>query len=172
MSADMTDYGQIAYDRLQIADALYRFAAGLDENDGEILASAFTEDAVFDGSPSGRKIGIEWPAVTGREAIVAMCASVIGPLDTSHSASNIRVSLDGDTAVVKAHLMAQHFLPGEGPRPDHTDHALLMNRVDADVVRDGDRWRLRRLTIDNAWFEGNPTVVTSAATQSRVPAEQ
>ena len=58
----------------------------------------------------------------------------------------------GDTARVRCYAMAQHYLPQEGPGPDRTRHALMMNRYDADLTRDGRTWRISRLTIDNAWF--------------------
>jgi hypothetical protein len=34
-----------------------------------------------------------------------------------------------------------------------------MNRYNAELVRDEDTWRISRLTIDNAWFEGDPTLL-------------
>jgi hypothetical protein len=85
----------------------------------------------------------------------------VGPLDTSHVISNVRATVDGDTAHVHCYAMAQHYLPGEGPRPERTRHALMMNRYDADMRRDGDgsTWRISRLTIDSAWFEGDKTVL-------------
>jgi hypothetical protein len=169
MNAERADYGHLAYERMQIADTLYRYAAGLDENDAALLTSVFTEDAILDGSPTGAKVGIEWPAVTGRDAIVALCTNFIGSLDTSHSVSNVRTVVDGDSATLRALQLAQHFRAGEGSRPDRTSHILLMNRLDAEAVRDGDQWRLRRLTIDNAWAEGDTSVITRAAQSASVP---
>lgn len=46
-----------ARDRLEIADALYRFAAGIDFNDADLLTSAFAENAVADFTPKARKVG-------------------------------------------------------------------------------------------------------------------
>jgi len=48
-----------ARDRLEIADALYRFAAGIDFNDADLLTSAFAENAVADHT-SATKLGIEF----------------------------------------------------------------------------------------------------------------
>jgi hypothetical protein len=155
------DYGKLAYDRTEIADTLYRYALGLDLGDADFLASAFTEDAVFDFTPAASKLGMEFPIIVSREIIVKTMIAAVGPLDTSHSATNMHITVDGDTATLKAHVMAQHFRPGEGPRSDRTNHALLLNRYDAELVRDADTWRFSRLTIDNVWFEGDHTVVTS-----------
>jgi len=39
-----------------------------------------------------------------------------------------------------------------------------MNRYDAEIVRDAQKWRFARVTIDNAWSEGDPGVITALAT--------
>jgi hypothetical protein len=49
------DYGKLAYDRMVIADALYRYAAGLDLDDADMLASSFTQDLHEKGSPPSMK---------------------------------------------------------------------------------------------------------------------
>jgi hypothetical protein len=46
-----------AEDRLDIEDALARFAAGIDENDPTTLGSVFTTDAL-DFGPAARAMGI------------------------------------------------------------------------------------------------------------------
>jgi len=43
-----TDLAQLANDRFEIADALHRYAFGLDQGDADSLASALTEDCRFD----------------------------------------------------------------------------------------------------------------------------
>ncbi|MFD8968972.1 nuclear transport factor 2 family protein [Streptomyces sp. NPDC059568] len=79
-------------------------------------------------------------------------------MDTSHVISNIPTTVDDDTANARAYATAQHFPPGDGPKPERTRQALMMNRYDADLVRDGETSRIRRLTVDSAWFSGDPTV--------------
>jgi hypothetical protein len=39
-----TDFAQLAHDRFEIADALHRYAFGLDHGDADSLASALMED--------------------------------------------------------------------------------------------------------------------------------
>ncbi|QBD75556.1 nuclear transport factor 2 family protein [Ktedonosporobacter rubrisoli] len=158
---DFSDYGRLAYDRIEVADALYRWAAGLDLGDADLLASSCTEDICFDFAPAASKIGIEFPALSSRDVVVKTMIAVIGPLDTSHAPSNLRITVNGESAGLQAYVLAQHFSPGEGPRPDRTRHALLMGRYDANLVRDAEIWRISRLTIDCIWFEGDPTVVTA-----------
>ena len=166
MNANTADDGRLAYDHLQIADALYRYCAGLDEKDAALLASAFTADAIFDSRAGAKLFGVESTAVKGRDAIVAMCTGFVAPLDTSHSVSNIRILIDGDTASAQARQVAQHYPAGEGTRLDRSRRLLMENRLDFEAVRDGGQWRLHRLTIDNAWGEGDVSVIMPAAQQA------
>ena len=54
-------------------------------------------------------------------------------------------------------------MPREGPRPG-SENALLMNRYDCELARDGQKWRFRKMTIDNAWAQGNPEILNALAT--------
>lgn len=150
---------QLLIDQAAIADALHRYTAGLDHGDADLLTSSLTEDAMVDLTPATSKIGLDFPALKPRDTVVGALIPAVGPLDTSHAISNIRATVHGDTAHVNCYAMAQHYLPGEGPKPERTRHALMMNRYDADLTRDGSTWRISRLTIDNAWFEGDATVL-------------
>ena len=44
-------------------------------------------------------------------------------------------------------------------RVDHRVHALLKNLYDTQLVRDGHRWVLRGVVIDNVWFTGDPAAI-------------
>jgi len=154
----------IGSDRYEIADALHRFAFGLDHSDADSLASALAEDCVLDFRPAGKKLGLDFPKLTGRQAIVDALIPLLGPLDTSHTASNLQIEINGDSATLLAYVMAQHFMPREGPRPG-SENALLMNRYDGQLVRDGQKWRFRQIIIDNAWAQGNPEILNALATQ-------
>src|ERR1700676_2523558 len=157
-----TDLAQLAHDRFEIADTLHRFAFGLDHNDADSLASAFTEDCSFDFKPAGRKLGLDFPKLTGRQAIVDALLPLLGPLDTSHTANNLQIEINGDSATLHAYVMSQHFMPREGSRRG-SESALLMNRYDCELVRDGQKWRFKRMTIDNAWVQGDPEILNAQA---------
>ena len=158
-----TDLAQLAHDRFEIADTMYRYAFGLDHGDADSLASAMTEDCVFDFRPAGKKLSLDFPLVTGRDAILKAVLPMIGPLDTSHTANNLQVEISGDSATLYAYVMSQHFMPRQGSRQG-SEYALLMNRYDCDLVRDGEKWRFKRMTIDNAWALGNPEILNALAT--------
>jgi hypothetical protein len=148
-------------EKAAITDAVLRYTAGLDYGDADLLSSALTEDAVVDLTPAVTKLGMEFPVLSGRETVLGALIAAVGPLDTSHSVTNVRIDLAGDNAELRCYAQAQHFLPGQGPAPTATEHALMMNRYRAELVRDGRLWRIRRLTIDLAWFEGDPAVLVS-----------
>lgn len=151
---DSTTAPTATADKLAVVEALYRYAAGLDLRDKDLLASAFAENAVADFGPATRKAGHEYPPVEGRDTIAAAGSGSLSHLDTTHSLSNPRVSLDGDTAHLEGIVACQHL-----PRADHSRHVLMTNRYDVDLVRSGDVWVIRHVTVDNAWTEGDPDVL-------------
>jgi len=164
-----SELAQLAFDRYELADALHRYAFGLDHGDADSLASALTDDCVFDFRPAGKKLQLDFPRLTGRDCILKAILPLIGPLDTSHTASNLQIEISGDTATLSAYVMSQHFMPREGPKRG-TEYALLMNRYDCELVRDGSKWRFRRITIDNAWAEGDPEILNALATSDALRA--
>jgi ketosteroid isomerase-like protein len=155
----VTDAARRLLDHQAVADTIHRYAASLDDGDPEALTSTLTEDAVVDLSPATAKIGLEIPPLAPREVAVKALTAAVGALDTSHSITNLRTTVDGDTATAHCYVEAQHFPSGDGPPPPPPTHALLMNRLDATLLRDGTKWRITHLTIDNLWFEGDPAVL-------------
>lgn len=144
-------------DRVEIVDALYRFGLGQDLKDRALFASSFAADAELDFRPAAARWGAEPPLMTGRDTIVdTILALFDGRVDTTHQVTNPRVTVDGDTARLTALVEAQHLLS-----TDHGTHALLKNRYDVDLIRDGDRWVMCRVVITNAWYTGDPTAIFS-----------
>ncbi|KAK7422700.1 hypothetical protein QQX98_001488 [Neonectria punicea] len=145
---------QIA-DKVAVVEALYRFAAGIDLRDQALLASALAENAISDFRPAATKAGFEYPVIEGREAIVTALSTSLISLDTAHSVSNPRVTLDGDKAHLEALVEAQHV-----PRDDPSRHYLMKNRYNVELVRQGDVWVILRNTVDNVWRDGDQAVLS------------
>lgn len=141
-------------DRVEVIDALYRFGLGQDLRDRDLFASAFAADAVLDFRPAAAKCGLDIPLMTGRDTIVAIILNPDTRIDTTHVVSNARVEVAGDSARLTAIVEAQHL-----PKDDHSRHALLKNLYDVELVREGSRWLLRHVHIDNVWFTGDPWVI-------------
>ncbi len=163
MDSRAPELAQLVYDRIEIADALYRYAFGLDHHTAEALASALTEDCVLDFSRAGLKLGIKFPVLNNRDQIMQTLLPMLGPLDTSHTASNLQIEIKDDAATLHGYIMSQHFMPGQGSKRG-SEFALLMNHYDGELVRDGTKWRFRRIVIDNAWADGDPEIITALAT--------
>jgi hypothetical protein len=144
-------------DHHEIVDALYRFGLGQDLRDRELFASAFAADAELDFRPAASKAGLDIPVMKGRDVIVDTILNPAVRIDTTHVVTNPRVRVDGDTAQLTAIVEAQHL-----PKDDHSRHALLKNLYATELVRDGQRWVLRRIHIDNVWFTGDPRVIVGA----------
>ena len=143
-----------ASDKLAVVETLYRFAAGIDLRDADLLASAFAPDAVSDFRPAAAKAGFEYPVLEGRDTIVAALATSLGTIDTTHSVSNPRVTIEGDRARLDALVEAQHVPSGDPAR-----HYLMKNRYDVELTRQGQDWVIQRVTIDNVWRTGDPAVL-------------
>ncbi|MGV9833111.1 hypothetical protein ACWDUL_02745 [Nocardia niigatensis] len=45
---------------------------------------------------------------------------------------------------------------------DPNVRALLGNPYDLELQREGDRWLIRRMRIDNTWYTGDPTAIFGA----------
>lgn len=141
-------------DNWAVVETLYRFAAGIDLRDHALLASAFASDAISDFRPAAAKAGFEYPVLEGRDVIVAALSGSLAQVDTTHSVSNPRVSIDGDRAHLEALVEAQHVL-----KSDPTLQYLMKNRYDVDLVKVGEAWVIQRVTVDNVWRTGDPAVL-------------
>jgi hypothetical protein len=138
----------------EIVDALYRFGAGQDLDDRALFDSAFTQDATLDFSHPASRFGVTLPPFEGREGIGDAVFAAIGALDTTHTVTNPRATVDGDKAELIALVEAQHV------RADR--HLLLKNIYRVGLVRDGDQWRMQRVQIELVWHDGDPEVLLAA----------
>ncbi|MEV0714129.1 nuclear transport factor 2 family protein [Asanoa sp. NPDC050611] len=145
-------------DQLEIVDALYRFGLGQDLADRELFASAFSADAELDFRPAAARWGGQPPLMVGRDRIVdTILAGFAGRVVTTHQVTNPRIDVAGDTADLTALVEAQHVLTA-----DRDTYALLKNRYDVALVRDGARWLMSRVRIENVWYFGEPAAIFGA----------
>ena len=90
----------------------------------------------------------------GRETIVEALSASLSGLDTSHSFSNPRVMVDGDTARVDVLVEAQHVSSVNGAR-----QYLMKNRYDVGLSRREAGWEITHVVVDNVWRMGDPSVL-------------
>lgn len=143
-----------ADDTAEVLDALLRFGAGVDHDDASLLATAFSDDAVVDFGPCGRKMDLDFPVLTGAETIVGFLGANAGKQTTTHAITNGRASIDGNVAKLRALVDATHL-----PKGDHSRRCRMMNWYEMELVKDAGLWRIRRLVINNAWFSGDVQVL-------------
>jgi ketosteroid isomerase-like protein len=141
-------------DRLEIADAIYRFGAGIDFASEELFVSAFAPDAIVDVTSSNKLWGLNFPVFQGIDAILQVFKNSVFLLDTTHAITNPRIQINGDTAKLYVVAEAQHLPPS-----DHSRHCLMKSQYDVSLVRDGDRWVINHLIINGIWFTGETIVL-------------
>ncbi|TPX66357.1 hypothetical protein SpCBS45565_g04506 [Spizellomyces sp. 'palustris'] len=146
-------------DHHQITSAIHRYAHGLDANDSASLSSAFTEDATLDFTPAATRIGISFPVMPGLPTILAVMLPTIGPLDTSHTVTNIQTNLHGDEGKLTCLIESEHYPASEGPKAESVKHITLMNRYEAQVVRVGNEWKMKNVLVYNLWAVGDTSVI-------------
>lgn len=144
-------------DHHEIVDALYRFAAGQDLEDEQLFLSAFSADAVLDFTQPASRFGVEQPPMVGITQI-AQVMTILRDLQTTHTVTNPRVAVDGDSATMSALVEAQH-VKADDPRA----HLLLKNFYDLRLSRHGQQWRIDEMTIRTLWHHGDPAVLFGPA---------
>ncbi|SCU94579.1 LAFA_0F22672g1_1 [Lachancea sp. 'fantastica'] len=135
--------------REAVADALYRFAVGLDTNDKALFESAFVTDAVF---------VLDGTVMDGLDAINTNCFGSISKLDTTHFLTNQRINISDENskAELTCSALAQHYRGGESKKVDATS-LLVGSSYRAHLVKtteDG-LWKMKRLELKIVWSQGD-----------------
>jgi ketosteroid isomerase-like protein len=141
-----------ADDRSAIVERLHTYGWALDDQDWAALASCFTEDAEVD---YGAAIGV----YRGGAAVAALCQRVLVPLDSSqHVITNHQVTVTGDAAEARCHVVAQHTRAAAGGGANYT----IGGTYRVVLVRANGGWRIRRFALEMRWHDGNPAVLEGA----------
>jgi hypothetical protein len=144
-------------DRLAIDDLLTRYTIAVDDENFELLDTVFTPDAILDYTSAGGPRG-PYPEV--REWLrKALAAS--GPA-RQHLIANKLVTLDGDTATVRAYF----FNPNTMARPEDSSFSSAFNGpylyslgggyYNHKLKRTPDGWRSIELFELRVWRQGYP----------------
>lgn len=139
-------------EREAVADALYRAASAFDDNDVGLFNSAMCEDVIFKMNEN---------VITGREAIKTQFLDFVGPKDTTHMISNVRVDLKpGDkTASLSAYAQAQHCHPGQGCDTSSPKY-MSGSRYNLNLVKDKENvWKIKEWNMKIIWLEGDASVL-------------
>lgn len=141
--------------RAEIADALHRYATGLDLHDRALFESAFAGDATLDFTAPARGLETTVPVLEGRRSIADAVMASVAPLVSSHAVFNLRVTAyDGGHATSSA-LVEEHYFQ----RGSCTGQLVLMNVYAVELWRESRRWLITRMRIENLWFSGDVAVL-------------
>jgi hypothetical protein len=136
-------------DRQAVVDRLHAYGWALDDRDWPALAACFAADGEVDYGPG---LGQH----RGGEAVAALCAGVLTPLDSSqHVITNHQVAIAGDTADARCHVVAQHTRAAAPGGANFT----IGGTYRAALVRTADGWLIRRFALEVRWRDGNPAVL-------------
>ncbi|EPE35066.1 NTF2-like protein [Glarea lozoyensis ATCC 20868] len=142
--------------REAIADALLRCFIGIDHNDAAVFKSAFAGEDIYLSHSSMPK------PFTSLSALTAGMFTRVGPLDTTHMLSNVRIDYekDEDTANMTAYALCQHAPPGQGKQPDGPKYTTGVAYT-VGVVRNKEDglWKISKAVLEVVWTQGDQTIM-------------
>ncbi|MEC3919923.1 nuclear transport factor 2 family protein [Nocardia sp. CDC160] len=134
-------------DKFEITELVSRLGRALDEGDWEELAELYTLDASA-RTPGG--------LATGREALVTQARRNHSPdRHIQHVISGVLITLDGDTARVRANLLAVFaWDPAQDPTLGSRPQLTLGEIYRFEAVRTPGGWRFSRVESSPVWSVG------------------
>jgi hypothetical protein len=140
--------------REAITDAIYRATLGFDHNDAAIFNTAFVPDhesVIFD---------LNGTIFHGLGDIRTKLLDFVGPMDTTHMISNVRVDLkEGEQeAQLNCYALAQHCLKGEGMN-DAGKKYLAASEYWVDFEKGDGGWGIKKWVMKIIWTQGDASVL-------------
>ena len=159
----MTDAALAALsDRADILSVVSALAHAQDDRDWDRLRGLFADRVQLDMTTVFGSPAIEVEA----DALLDMARSTLdGFSATHHSTSNVDVTVDGDAADCRAHVIAYHHVTMD---PGVTDFCTMRGYWKLALRRAGGRWVIHRWTIVRAApWEGDPGLYEVAASRAK-----
>jgi len=143
--SDLNSSTQELLDRFAIDDLLTRYTMAVDAADWDLLDTVFTPDARIDYTSAG---GIAGSRAQIKEWLALALAAF--PV-RQHLLGNKRVTIDGDTAAVRAYFFNPMYLQGPDGSQRYAPGGGYYNHS---LVRTSEGWRSRELVEEEVWREG------------------
>jgi SnoaL-like domain len=143
--------------REQISDAIFRACLGLDSNNKALWESAWASDPEISMDIGGN-------VLTGLENMNKNCFDNIGPMDTEHLITSVRIDVQEGASVshVTANALNQHFRKGQG-NDANAEHLLTGSIYDIHVVKvNSGEWKLKTWAAKIIWRQGTSAVMRPA----------
>lgn len=125
-------------DRAAIQDVLLRYARGVDRRDLDLVAACFLPDASYEGALASGTIA---------DALARLRDRLTRYDATMHFIGNQLIETDGDSASSETYAVAYHRLTEGGVAKLLTVGVRYLD----DLVRSGERWRIRRRVVTTEW---------------------
>jgi 3-phenylpropionate/cinnamic acid dioxygenase small subunit len=148
-------------DEAALRDLLHRYAFGLDTRDWDMWRGVFTDEVVVDMSdyepePLPRRLPVDVHVDYVRRLFAGFDA-------TQHFIGTHRFAIDGDRAMVTAHMRAEHWLTsGQGG-----DRYTMFGTYTDECVRTPSGWRIAAVKLTLLREEGNRHLMRLAARRGR-----
>jgi hypothetical protein len=149
-----------ADDRLAVAEAVYRYAAGVDGRDWSLYRAQFADRVRIDfsshfGQPAAEMTADDW--VAGVRPLFD------GLHATQHMMTNPLADVAGDAARIRMSVQATYVLDPK----DETSRYTVGGYYDDELVRAGDRWLLTAVKLTVLWHSGDPSIMERARATAR-----
>lgn len=147
-------------DRAEISDLICNYARSVDTRDWPLFRSCFADEIEADFSSLGdmgffRGSADEW---------VELARGLIENLDaTQHLMGNIQVEIDGDRAIARCYVQAQHV------RAEDLGGNLyiIAGHYRHEMIRTAQGWRSQRYSLTKQWTSGNRFLFTAAIERAK-----
>ena len=143
--------------REEIADTRVRACLGFDSNNKALWESAWAADPDISMDINGN-------VMKGMDDMNKNCFDNIGPMDTQHLLTSIRIDAKegASTAHITANALAQHYRAGKGQVPS-AERMLAGSTYDVQVVKEASgQWKIKTLVLKITWTEGSWAVMQPA----------
>jgi hypothetical protein len=149
---------QLLADRAAISDVLHRYATGLDTKNWALYQSVFADEIDMNYSSTD---GFEH--FTADEWVERWRPMFTGFDVTQHISTNHTFDIRGDEATCVSYMRAIHVVANNMGE----DHWTMGGYYTNELVRTGDGWKLRRVTLTTTWTQGNRQVMALALERGR-----
>ena len=158
--ADLETQVRILMDRAEISDVICNYARGVDTRDWPLFRSCFADEIEADF----RSLGDMGLFKGSADKWVELARGLIENLDaTQHLMGNIQAEVDGDRAVARCYVQAQHVRAGELGEPRY----IIAGHYRHDMIRTAQGWRSQRYSLTAQWTSGNRALFSAAIERAR-----
>lgn len=152
------------FDKRALDELIYGAMHAMDGHDWAAYRKNLLDDAEFDFTRHGVASERAGEIMRGADYFVTVLASVLEGFDaTQHHVTNLLHEIDGDTAISKSYVYAEHFLMNDRGDPSVTCGGRYV--VTSQRAESG--WKVAKWLYLPAWFRGNTMLYQYASDPGR-----